>query len=61
MSYISGVRCEVCGTIIFFEGKQEKDVLFHRMKLEGWRIVRKSGMRAERTYCPIHYGKEYEK
>jgi len=61
MSYISGVQCEVCGTITFFKGRMEKGDLFKKMKAEGWTIIRKNGQIPERTFCPSHGGKEYRK
>ena len=51
MSYICGVKCDCCGAITFFERKMDKTEVFNLMKANGWKIIRKSGQRAEKTYC----------
>ncbi len=60
--YISGVKCDFCGTTVVFNGKVDKDIMFHRLKQEGWKIIRTRGYRTERTYCcEDHYKKGEDK
>ena len=52
--FISGARCDVCGTIVFWEGKLDKNTMSRKLKKDGWKIIRKSGQTLEQTYCPAH-------